>query len=276
MATRTRGNRNVGLITQARIDPPPNQIYQDMLQLEKRISDYSKPLRWAKQELIVDTTLTFAKERDPISGMRWQKWSDEYGRLVIARGQTKKLRRTWGPKPGALFRAATSPRNWKIHPKGVMFAVNRLPSYWIFHQQPAEEGRLPRTINTKGRAFTTRQAHFAAKWRREHGKDYLLKLYESNPRGSSTAFAADVRAHSMEIGEAEALREYGKRTGQRIKYDKNQKPYVDGQSGKMPQRRFLGISADANARIQSRFDDWAMGILVWVERGNRISTRRIG
>jgi hypothetical protein len=255
--------------------PPAQQVYRDMLTLEHKISDYSKPLRWSKQVLIQDTENTFKGERDPITGAKWVKWSPTYAAYVRERGQKKILQRNWSSPPLRMYKAATSPRNWRIVPRlGIQFNFGKLPHYWVFHQQPDNDGQVGRytPLNTKSRAFAVRRDYFLKKRIASSGQSTLTAMRRKYPTATSAQLKKLTAAELTKKATADAAYEFEEKSG--IPVTKRGQDWVQIKKHYIPQRRFLGVSPVASSLLQRTFDDWANDVVTWVDRAGTISPRR--
>lgn len=252
-------SRDAGSLTFRRVmNPSPQQVYQDLLELEHDLGDYHKPIRFAKTMLIADTKANFQSETNPFTRRPWPKWEKKYKNYVEKRGQTKKLIRTWGPRPGAMHHAATSWSNWKVTNSTVQFAVERMPRnkdgrpYWVYHQQPTGRAFKGGKLNVKSADFQRRLNRHSKHIKATQGADLIRGIAASNPNWKAAQLKEELEgviyrdAYAKTLGELE--REHGVTFG-----EKDLKAKRKGQK----LRPFIGPSKETQEKIREGFDGWA-------------------
>lgn len=240
--------RDAGRITfHSVVDPDPDEIYQDLVELEHSMGTYTKPIRFAKTTIIGDLHTTFKLQRDPLTGLKWDKWSGDgaeptlYAKFVRKRGQTKILQRTWGPNPGAMYRAATSWSNWRATDHTLQFAAERMPTnqdgepYWVYHQQPSGDDAVSEK-RKKAWDIAYKAARNKMLQSPEFQKAALISKARVGVERANQLGAAKLKKHATEEANRMALH---------------------GALGGQVRRAFFGPSKEAEEKIVKAFDGWA-------------------
>lgn len=240
----------VGLTFKHEVQPSPDQIYRDLVQLDADMRDFSKPLRFTKQLLIEDQIATFEAKRDPILGDKWQEWSPAY---AVRRGfpATYDEPATLIDK-GKMFRASTSPRNWRITKDSVQFNTAALARatlnkkgkpYFVYHQQDRGLNyRTPR-FQTIGKARVLKRIKNERHYQLDLSNQ--AKKYSDRYKVSNQVASKKILQREIDDQARSAVQEYRDKTGRR----------------QHPQRRFMGASPYTIKLVRTAFDDWAEGVV---------------
>lgn len=108
------------------MDPDPEDVRRDILLLQQRIQNHTKPLQYAKQIIVGDVRRAFLTETDPIEGDAWPALSERASRVP----RSGILRVT-----GSLYRNMVNRNNYGVTREGVYLNQSRIPFYAAFHQQ---------------------------------------------------------------------------------------------------------------------------------------------
>ena len=111
------------------MDPTPNQVRRDVLLLEEKIKNYTKPLQYSKQIIIGDVRRAFLTETDPVEGTHWPALSDRAAR-VPREGMLRRVETN-----ARLYRAMVNRFNYGVTRQGVYLNQARVPFYAVYHQQ---------------------------------------------------------------------------------------------------------------------------------------------
>lgn len=135
----------------------------------------------------------------------------------------------------AMYRSVTARNAYRVSKEGVSFNSSRVPKYAGAHQQ---DDRLPPP------AFTLDTIYARAMEIREYNIKHNLPL---------------MRGPELRDKAIKSLKD---------EHDARQS------EGKIPQRRFMGVSAFANQQLQNVFDDWAKDAIIIYKRGGRMIRAR--
>ncbi len=135
----------------------------------------------------------------------------------------------------AMYRSVTARNHYGITKEGVFFNQSTLPEYAGAHQQ---DERIPPPEFTKDTIYAA--AKDIQKYREEKG----LKPF------TGTQLVAQAR--------------------QKLQFERED---LEG-DGKIPQRRFMGVSGPAGVQIRKAFDDWAKDAIIIYRRGGRLIKAR--
>lgn len=135
----------------------------------------------------------------------------------------------------AMYRSVTSKNSYGISKEGVWFNASRVPEYAGAHQQ---DERLPPPTFTKDTVYAA--AKDIQAYRAQHGLKPL--------RGTEL-----VRQAQEKLGLEHKSRM---------------------EEGKIPQRRFMGVSQLAQRQIQGTFDAWAQDAIIIYKRGGKLIKAR--
>lgn len=129
----------------------------------------------------------------------------------------------------AMYRSVTAKNHYGISKEGVWFNQRTVPDYAGLHQQ--DERIPPKPITTQAIAVRSKE------------------IFEQHKKDNLRTSGRDIVNLAKAALRAEAEQAAGE--------------------GKIPQRRFMGVSQFANAQIQRTFDDWASDAIIIYKRGGK-------
>ena len=218
------------------MDPTPETVRRDILLLERKIKDYSKPLQYSKQIIIGDIRVAFLTETDPVTGAKWDRLSDRAEREA----HLGVLRRT--RTNAKMYRAVTNRFNYGVTRQGVYLNQSRVPFYANYHQQD-DAGVGSMRISNEEIIAERKRLFTAGAFRTERNAAARIALIKKQ---------ATENVRSMKQDEMR---------------DKGQ--------GRIPQRRFIGPSQAAQEKLFGVFDEWAQDAITIYKRGNILVRRRL-
>jgi len=168
-------------------DPLVTVQQLDTLGMELR--EFEKPLIATSRVMADDVKENFDTESSP-DGTAWQQWSEKYGYVARARGQTKLLQWT-----GDLYDSATKISSYTIESTrlgegSVSIDPNKLPDYWVYHDQPDK----PNLTGETGKSKSPQRKFLAISDRAKRAIDTIFdEWFDGTLRGVSRATGQPLR-----------------------------------------------------------------------------------
>jgi hypothetical protein len=232
------------------MEPDEEEVRHDILLLRKKMGDYNLPLQYSKQIIIGDVKKAFLAEKDP-RGPKWPALSARAAKVP----RFGKLRRM--QTNARMYRALINRYNWGVTNEGVYLNVARLPRnedgqiYFPLHQQDDSTGGasgsgILKVNREKLLGDIAGRLVELQKTRRYEGQpDRIERLKQDAAYDVQKRYTKEAEDRKEELGLAE-----------------------EG-GGKIPRRRMVGPSVEAEKKIEDVFDAWAKDVITIYKRGGR-------
>lgn len=231
------------------VEPDEDQIRQDILLLQKKMGDYHLPLQYSKQIIIGDIKKAFLAEKDP-RGPAWEKLSDR-AKQVPRYGI---LRRMVSGSNARMYNNLKNRFNWGVTDEGVYLNQSRLPRneegeiYFPYHQQDDASAQASGSGVIKLPKAKLHGMIQARKNQLAQTRIYEGRADRDKQLTAKAAYDVSVKLHKEDADRREKL------------------GLADGM-GKLPRRRMIGPSPEAEKQIVKVFDAWAKDVITIYKRG---------